>query len=81
MIKRFWFGYKVCEGCDCLVYEEIAICPNCYAYRFDDSKERVYEATDVMLSNDTVVRAISGLPLYTENDEEGYSDSSFPTEK
>ena len=33
--------YKVCEGCDSIVAERVATCPNCYGYRFDDSSESV----------------------------------------
>lgn len=34
-------GYKVCEGCDSIVTERVATCPNCNGYRFDDSSEAV----------------------------------------
>ncbi len=34
-------GYKVCEGCDSIVGNATAICPNCHSYRFDASPERV----------------------------------------
>lgn len=30
--------YKVCEGCDSIVAERVATCPNCYGYRFDESR-------------------------------------------
>jgi len=33
--------YKVCEGCDSIVAERVATCPNCYGYRFDESSEAV----------------------------------------
>jgi len=35
--------YKVCEGCDSIVGLGTAVCPNCHAYRFDDSAERVID--------------------------------------
>ena len=34
-------GFKVCEGCDSIVTERVATCPNCNGYRFDDSPEAV----------------------------------------
>jgi hypothetical protein len=34
-------GYKVCEGCDSIIGQSAAICPNCHSYRFDPSSERV----------------------------------------
>lgn len=34
-------GYKVCEGCDSIVGNGAAICPNCHSYRFEASAERV----------------------------------------
>ena len=34
-------GYKVCEGCDSIVTERVATCPNCNGYRFDESPEAV----------------------------------------
>ncbi len=33
--------YKVCEGCDSIVSERVATCPNCYGYRFDEESENV----------------------------------------
>jgi len=33
--------YKVCEGCDSIVAERVATCPNCYGYRFDESADAV----------------------------------------
>jgi hypothetical protein len=29
--------YKVCEGCDSIVAERVATCPNCFGYRFDEN--------------------------------------------
>jgi len=48
-VKRFWFGYKVCEGCDTLLGEEIPVCPICKAYRFDDSKERIITVAEELI--------------------------------
>ena len=33
--------YKVCEGCDSIVAERVATCPNCFGYRFDESADAV----------------------------------------
>lgn len=33
--------FKVCEGCDSIVTQRVALCPNCNSYRFDDSPEAV----------------------------------------
>ncbi len=34
-------GYKVCEGCDSIIGNGAALCPNCHSYRFDASPQRV----------------------------------------
>jgi hypothetical protein len=49
-VKRFWFGYKVCEGCDTLLGEEVSVCPVCKAYRFDDSKEQIVSVAEKLLN-------------------------------
>lgn len=36
-------NFKVCEGCDSIVAERVAICPNCYGYRFDGDPGVVVE--------------------------------------
>lgn len=36
-------SYKVCEGCDSIVGFSVAVCPNCHAYRFDESVTRVVD--------------------------------------
>jgi hypothetical protein len=33
--------YKICEGCESIVAEKVAICPNCHAYRFNTDEKRV----------------------------------------
>ena len=33
--------YKVCESCGSIVLKKSDVCPNCNAYRFDDSPEAV----------------------------------------
>ena len=44
--------YKVCEGCDSIVAERVATCPNCYGYRFDDSVEAVTAQATVLGSRE-----------------------------
>jgi hypothetical protein len=55
-VKKFWYGYKVCEGCDSLITEDIYVCPRCKAYRFDDSKKAVLKAADelIKLTEDSI---------------------------
>jgi hypothetical protein len=36
-------NFKVCEGCDSIVAARVAICPNCYGYRFDEDPSMVVE--------------------------------------
>jgi hypothetical protein len=33
--------HKICEGCDSIVTSRVAMCPNCYSYRFNDAAEAV----------------------------------------
>lgn len=33
--------YKICMGCESIVAEKVAICPNCHAYRFIVDEDRV----------------------------------------
>ena len=40
-ILMSFFHYKVCEGCDSIIFFSKVFCPKCNAYRFDDSPERV----------------------------------------
>ena len=35
--------FKVCEGCDSIVAERVATCPNCYGYRFEDDRQAVID--------------------------------------
>ena len=35
--------YKVCEGCDSIVTERVATCPNCHSYRFNEEASAVVE--------------------------------------
>ena len=36
-------AFKVCEGCDSILAATAHVCPNCHAYRFDDSAARVVD--------------------------------------
>lgn len=36
-------GYKVCEGCDSIVGNQVVLCPNCHSFRFDETARRVVE--------------------------------------
>jgi len=40
-IASVYFLYKVCEGCEGVVSYDIAVCPICSAYKFDESFERI----------------------------------------
>jgi hypothetical protein len=31
-------SYKICFGCDSIVSADVAICPNCHAYRFEEDE-------------------------------------------
>jgi hypothetical protein len=46
--KRF----KVCEGCDSVLAKTLAMCPICYTYRFDASKEAVINTSTRLGNND-----------------------------
>ena len=35
--------YKICEGCESIVAERAATCPNCHGYRFDSDPIAVAE--------------------------------------
>ncbi len=34
-------AYKVCEGCNSILGNSTAICPNCHSYRFDATADQV----------------------------------------
>ena len=42
--------HKVCEGCDSIVGQATAICPNCHSFRFDSDSETVIRQA-VILGN------------------------------
>ncbi len=43
-------NFKVCEGCESIVTERVATCPNCHGYRFDESPDRVVEQAKLLAS-------------------------------
>ena len=44
--------YKVCEGCGSIVLKKALLCPNCHAYRFDESLVRVGKQAEILGSRD-----------------------------
>jgi len=40
--------YKVCEGCESIVVQEAATCPNYHGYRFDSEPERVRSQAEIL---------------------------------
>jgi precorrin-6B methylase 2 len=42
----------VCEGCGSIVLKKALLCPNCHAYRFDESVSRVKQQAEVLGSRD-----------------------------
>lgn len=36
-----WYYFKVCDGCDRLLYKNTVICPICKSLAFNESKEDV----------------------------------------
>lgn len=40
--------YKVCEGCDSIVAERVATCPNCYGYRFETDERAVIAQAELL---------------------------------
>jgi len=45
-------GYKVCEGCDSIVGNQVVLCPNCHSFRFDDTPGRVVEQAGLLGSRE-----------------------------
>lgn len=43
-IKNTYFLFKVCEGCDGIVYYTTPVCSTCKSYRFDESRTRILES-------------------------------------
>ncbi|MGJ8633989.1 MAG: hypothetical protein ACSHX7_08715 [Luteolibacter sp.] len=43
-------NYKVCEGCDSIVGQATAICPNCHSFRFDSDADTIIRQA-VILGN------------------------------
>lgn len=45
-------NYKICEGCDSIVAERVATCPNCSGYRFNSEAEAVVEQARLLASRE-----------------------------
>ena len=44
--------YYVCEGCGSSVLKKALLCPNCHAYRFDESVTRVILQAEILGSRE-----------------------------
>ena len=44
--------YKVCEGCGSIVLKKALLCPNCHAYRFDESTPLVIKQAELLGSRE-----------------------------
>ena len=44
--------YKVCEGCGSIVLKKALLCPNCHAYRFDESTLLVIKQAELLGSRE-----------------------------
>lgn len=44
-IESNYRKFKVCEGCDSVLKKSTSLCPVCYTYRFDTTKERIFNTT------------------------------------
>ncbi len=44
--------YKVCEGCGSIVLKKALLCPNCHAYRFDESTPLVIKQAETLGSRE-----------------------------
>jgi predicted Zn-ribbon and HTH transcriptional regulator len=40
--------YKICEGCDSIVLQKAATCPNCASYRFEESIELIVKQARIL---------------------------------
>ena len=65
-IKRFWYGYKVCDGCDAVLKTDVYVCPICTTYRFNTEKKDVLTALQNIISDDYV--SIFGTGSFLEED-------------
>ena len=44
--------YKVCDGCGSIVLKKALLCPNCHAYRFDESTPLVIKQAKLLGSRE-----------------------------
>ncbi|HEY5814570.1 MAG TPA: hypothetical protein VIT23_18185 [Terrimicrobiaceae bacterium] len=42
--------FKICEGCDSIVAQRVATCPNCHGYRFNYHAEEVIAQAKLLAS-------------------------------
>jgi len=54
-------NYKVCEGCESIVGESAAFCPNCNGYRFDSAADRVVAQAKLLATRDRTSVLLSDL--------------------
>ena len=53
-IKKTYYLFKVCEGCESIVSHEVPVCTKCRAYRFDESRKRILESIKLIKNNKIV---------------------------
>lgn len=46
--------YKVCEGCESIVLDDIVFCPVCQTYRFDKDKERIIRTANELSQREQI---------------------------
>lgn len=51
-IDTSYFYYKVCEGCESVIYYTRVFCPLCESYRFDETYKRISSRIEEMTEND-----------------------------
>lgn len=44
--------YKVCEGCESIVRQRAATCPNCHGYRFNENAAAIIEQAQLLASRE-----------------------------
>ena len=45
-------NFKICEGCDSIVAERVATCPNCHGYRFNEESAAIIEQARLLASRE-----------------------------
>ncbi len=44
--------FKICEGCESIVMINVQMCPNCHAYRFNQSEEDIIKHAEILGSRE-----------------------------